>query len=133
MKYCKKCGTQLSDDAQFCPKCGTKQEEEINKIASNTTTEQKELYEPKGFTLVAIWVSGVLATLGIIYSYMSGVLSGALWGLFNIDLPWEWILMFLGLAITSYISKAKYSKPSEVWSLIIPYSLVGIIFIIAVR
>lgn len=27
MKYCKKCGQQIDDDALFCPRCGQKQEE----------------------------------------------------------------------------------------------------------
>lgn len=35
MKFCKYCGTQLTDDAVFCGKCGKKQEEAVVRAPAN--------------------------------------------------------------------------------------------------
>lgn len=38
--YCKKCGTQIADDAEFCQKCGTKQNEAVKTSSSTTPVSQ---------------------------------------------------------------------------------------------
>jgi hypothetical protein len=42
MKFCIKCGEELSDDAKFCSKCGTKQDSAAASIDKQTKPETKE-------------------------------------------------------------------------------------------
>ena len=37
MKYCKRCGNELDDNANFCPKCGSKQDETIDAEVVNNS------------------------------------------------------------------------------------------------
>ena len=43
--FCKKCGTEMSDNAKFCPKCGYAREENNNVQNSQNVVDDKTLKE----------------------------------------------------------------------------------------
>lgn len=50
MKYCSKCGKQLSDDAIFCSSCGNKCETDEFNNSINSTVNQNNYIDASNFT-----------------------------------------------------------------------------------
>jgi len=73
MKYCPKCGTQLSDEAQFCTKCGYKmptidQQVEIpNRTETDIVATEKPNNTGKIIT-IGIFIFSAIAIVFLIYS-----------------------------------------------------------------
>lgn len=59
-KFCKKCGTLMSDDERFCPKCGASGG---SKVPTNSVVRMGAI---KG-KIVSLGVALVVIILGLIY------------------------------------------------------------------
>ena len=46
MKYCKNCGTEIEDDANFCPHCGVKQEQLDKEVIDNNDQRTSDIRQP---------------------------------------------------------------------------------------
>ena len=79
MAYCKRCGTHLSNDANFCPKCG--EQVGISKDTSQSTFQGEQYNEELGWGLkLSLAILSFLAFIGIvggisIGNYFASVLS----------------------------------------------------------
>jgi len=62
-KFCKKCGTLMSDDEKFCPKCGASGKSRT----PNTPSERKAIVKGK---LISLGVAAIVIVLGLVYFYL---------------------------------------------------------------
>lgn len=74
MKYCKKCGNQLFDEAVMCPKCGTmqKEEEKASEVKPQQPVQPQQTYQTPVQAENSVWgilalVFGILGSLGLIF------------------------------------------------------------------
>jgi len=70
MKYCPKCGTQLTDDAAFCSKCGTALSQEAITLQSSNieNTDKRKKIKTKSTTCI------ILMILALLISIFAGVM-----------------------------------------------------------
>lgn len=85
MKYCKKCGVQLNDDAKFCYRCGASQEHETNTNYENSpyvyVPNQNPVVEQNKYSgnilgVISICIGGYIPIAGIvcgIFAMSSGI------------------------------------------------------------
>ncbi len=86
VQYCRKCGKELDDDAEFCESCGFKLNENLNnnnKVVKDNSTNKNELT-----TKLPL----ILAIIGIIVSLAEGLGTPMLMG-------WDNILTAMGIGI----------------------------------
>ena len=86
VQYCRKCGKELEDEAEFCEGCGFKLNENPTKEKpeENKTTENKKEFVAK--------LPAILAIVGIIVSIAEGLGTPMLMG-------WDNILTAMGIGI----------------------------------
>lgn len=84
MPFCKKCGAELKEDAQFCPSCGASVSA---RVQPRHATEKEACFGPRG-SGSGLWgaISGGVFVIGL----------GVLWLL---DFFWPGILLLIGLMI----------------------------------
>lgn len=93
VQYCRKCGSELDDDAEFCDSCGfnlnsnPKKETNIVKTSENKPTEIK-----KDKNEFVTKLPLILAIIGIIVSFAEGMGTPMLFG-------WDNILASMGIGI----------------------------------
>lgn len=63
MKYCKKCGKQIDDNATICPYC----------VASQNTVVYNQSYGTNGFAIAGFILSFLGGLLGLIFSIIGCV------------------------------------------------------------
>lgn len=85
MKYCKKCGVLLNDDARFCYHCGASQEHETNTNYENSpyvyVPNQKQAVEQNKYNgntlgVISVCIGGYIPIIGIIcgiFAVSSGI------------------------------------------------------------
>lgn len=128
MKYCFKCGTQLSDWDKFCPKCGISQTQETN----HNRTNNKQIfddYTSEKSRLVATLLALFLGGFGALDFYIGRKKIGIIKLILTIiNLLLTIIVIVLMLQITKEQgSMSDQETMQAVYSLIIPYIFIWII------
>lgn len=117
--FCKKCGTQIADDASFCEKCGSK----IKVKSLDQNNKVKEEIQKKPLPLGAI-IFALLFIIGIPVEILLGALK--LTGYFYIlD-----VIVTLVLLFGIFTQKRWLPTAIKIWfALLVVFSILGIIWI----
>ena len=67
--YCKKCGSEMTEDAVFCPQCGQKQTDQTNTVAESTP-----IHKPDAVKGGVVIIQFVVAIIVIVFG-MSALLT----------------------------------------------------------
>lgn len=110
MAFCKKCGTQMDDAAQFCPSCGATQ----NGSAPAVNNEQQDIADNKIMAILAYCGPLVLVPifaapkskfaryhsnqglLLLIAEVAYGIIQGILTAILGMLFPWSWEYGWIG-------------------------------------
>lgn len=117
MKYCKLCGSQLTDNAVYCPKCGTRVEtnDENHQVAEDISTSQEERLSTG--EKIAIGAAIFLALTGIINGF-----SRDMWIILIVSL----CAMVATLAVCIGAIEKKYAMKTAISALVIVFFTIGI-------
>ena len=96
--FCKKCGSQLDDNALFCSNCGEKCDSNANAFNEKPAAEFKQSVFETILRLMNIVVFVVAFLLGVVQILMSNVIGGII------------ILLFVALVIAFVFRKTQIAK-----------------------
>lgn len=63
--YCKKCGSEIAEDAVFCPKCGQKQTDQTNIVTESIPTHKPNAAK-SGIVIIQVFVAIVVIIFGFV-------------------------------------------------------------------
>jgi len=101
--FCIKCGSTMSEEAEFCAKCGfAAGDEEVTKVASHYARPQFLQTEPADEHLEEVHIFSIRPTamfinIGYVLAILSGIVLVILLSLIPYAVPW-WISVVVGLA-----------------------------------
>lgn len=109
--YCRKCGKEIADDAEFCPYCGTRTHDEVHEAtfeakgdgsqynAANNTPAKDDNISDKSW-LITLLLCIFVGSLGIHRFYVGKIGTGILWlltaGCFGIGTLIDLIMIIMG-------------------------------------
>jgi DNA-directed RNA polymerase subunit RPC12/RpoP len=134
MKYCSKCGKELSEDVETpfnCPNCGRVR-------VTTTPPKAKQIFpikkgRPQGVTLIAILnliagVAGTILGLIVVAMFSTGLKFGGLMGTFAAYLSLAGIAMFFVGLFSLFVGWGLWKGAEWAWTLTVILEIIGIIF-----
>jgi uncharacterized membrane protein YdbT with pleckstrin-like domain len=100
LMFCIKCGSAMSEGAEFCAKCGyAAGDEEVTRVASHSSKALQfaDSEHPEEVHIFSVRPTAIFIQMGYVLAVLSGIILVVLLSLIPFGAPW-WLLLLVGLS-----------------------------------